>query len=122
MFLVGIIIFAENHILQVALLVYQRQRVDLVIPDDIVAVMQAGVGRCGNQLVQRGHELSHFQIGAHAGQAVVTGCHNAQQLAVGGAVSVMATVEWPVRVFRSNTSARVASGGRLESEVTKPFL
>ncbi len=87
MFLVGIIIFAENHILQVALLVYQRQRVDLVIPDDIVAVMQAGVGRCGNQLVQRGHELSHFQIGAHAGQAVVTGCHNAQQLAVGGAVS-----------------------------------
>ena len=29
---------------------------------------------------------------------------------------------WPVRVFRSSTSPRVASGGRLESEVTKPFL
>ena len=36
--------------------------------------------------------------------------------------SVMATVEWPVRCFRASTSARVFSGDRLESLVTKPFL
>ena len=53
--LVGVVVLAEHHILQVALGIHQRQGVDLVIPDDIVAVMQAGVGRCGNQLVQRGH-------------------------------------------------------------------
>ncbi len=40
--LVGVIVLAEHHILQVAFLIDERQGVDLVVPDDVVAVMQAG--------------------------------------------------------------------------------
>ena len=36
--------------------------------------------------------------------------------------AVMATVEWPLRAFRSSTSWRVAWGERLESLGTKPAL
>ena len=41
---------------------------------------------------------------------------------VGVASSVMATVEKPFFSFKANTSARVASGVRLEALMTKPAL
>jgi len=82
----GVVVLAEDHILQVALGVNQGQGVDLVVPDDVVAVMQAGGIGGRDQLVQRGHELGNFEVHRHAGEAVVAGSDNAQQLAVGGAV------------------------------------
>ena len=82
----GIIVLAEHHILQAAFLIHKRQRVDLVVPDDVVAVVEAGVGGSHNQLVQRGHELGNLEVGGHTGQAVVAGGNDAQQLAVGAAV------------------------------------
>ena len=84
--LVGVIVLAENHILQMAFHIDERQGVDLVVPDDVVAVMQAGGGGGRDQLVQRGHELGDLEVHRHAGQAVVAAGHDAQQLAVGGAV------------------------------------
>ena len=82
----AVVVLAEHHVLQTALLVDQGQGVDLVVPDDIVAVVQAGAGRGGHQLLDGGHELGDFQLAAHAGQAVIAGSHQAQQLAVGTAV------------------------------------
>ena len=85
-FLVGIVVLAEDHVLQMAFLIHQGQGVDLVVPDDIVAIMQAGGGRRGDQLVQRSHELGDLQVVGHAGETIIAGSHNTQQLAMGGAV------------------------------------
>ena len=84
--LVGVIVLTEDHILQVTFGVHQGQRVDLVVPDDVVAIMQAGGVGSGDQLVQRGHELGDLEVHRHAGQAVVAGGNDAQQLAVSRAV------------------------------------
>ena len=84
--LVGVIVLTEDHILQVTFGVHQGQRVDLVVPDDVVAIMQAGGVGSGDQLVQRGHEFGDLEVHRHAGQAVVAGGNDAQQLAVGRAV------------------------------------
>src|SRR5699024_7946573 len=74
------------HVLQAALVVDQGQGVDLVIPDDVVAVMQAGGGGGGDELVDGGHELGDVEVVRHAGEAVVARGDDAQQLAVGAAV------------------------------------
>ena len=48
--------------------------------------MQAGGGGGRDQLIQRSHELSDLEIHRHAGEAVVAGGDDAQQLAMGRAV------------------------------------
>ena len=75
------------HIHQIALGVHQRQGVDLVIPDDVVAVVQRGVLRSSDQLLDGGHERGDGGVIGGVVDAVITRSHNAQQLAVGGAVS-----------------------------------
>ena len=82
----GIVVLAEHHIFQVALSIHQRQRVDLVVPDDVVAIVQRGIFRSSDQLFKRGHEGGDRGIIRGVVDAVVTRCHNAQQLAIGSAV------------------------------------
>ena len=84
--LVGVVILAEDDILQVALGVHQRQGVDLVVPDDVVAVVQRGVLRSSDQLLDGGHEGGDGGVVGGVVDAVIAGSHDAQQLAVGGAV------------------------------------
>jgi len=84
--LVGVVVLAEDEILQVALGIHQRQRVDLVVPDDVVAVMQGGVFRGRDQLFDGGHEGGDGGVIGGVVDAVIAGGHDAQQLAVGGAV------------------------------------
>ena len=84
--LVGVVVLTEHHILQVALGIHQRQGVDLVIPDDVVAVVQGGVLRCSDQLFKRGHEGGDRGIIRGVVDAVVTRCNNAQQLAARSAI------------------------------------
>ena len=85
--LVGIVVLAEDDILQVALGIHQRQGVDLVVPDDVVAVVQGGVLRGSDQLLDGGHEGGNRSVIGGVVDAVIAGGHDAQQLAVGGAVS-----------------------------------
>ena len=84
--LMRIVVLAEDDILQVACGVHQRQGVDLVVPDDVVAVVQGGILRGGNQLLDGGHEGGNGGVIRGMVDAVVTGCHDAQQLAVGRTV------------------------------------
>ena len=84
--LVAVVVLAEYHINKVLLVVYQRQRVQLVVPDDVVCDLEAGICRSGDQLVKRSHELLNLNAALHAGNAVVAAGDNAEQLAVSGAV------------------------------------
>ena len=84
--LVGIVVLAEDDILQVALGIHQRQGVDLVVPDDVVAVVQGGVFRGSDQLLNGGHEGGDRSVIRGVVDAVIAGGHDAQQLAARGAV------------------------------------
>ena len=77
-----VVILAENHVSQVAIIVDKRQRVELVFPDDVVGQLERCVGRCGDQLLERSHDIGNLGVEAHASQTVVAIGHNAQQLAV----------------------------------------
>ena len=82
----GIVVLAEYHIHQIALGIHQRQGVDLVVPDDVVAVVQGGVLRGSNQLLDGGHEGGDRSVIGGVVDAVIAGGHDAQQLAARGAV------------------------------------
>ena len=84
--LVAVVVLTEYHINKVLLVVYQRQRVQLVVPDDVVCDLEAGICRSGDQLVKWSHELLNLNAALHAGNAVVAAGDNAEQLTVGGAV------------------------------------
>ena len=85
-FLVAVIVLAEHHVLKVSLFIDQRKGIDLVFPDDVVAVVKAGGGRCGDQLFKGRHELRDLQVLPHSGEPVVAGSDDAEKLSVGGAV------------------------------------
>ena len=84
--LVGIVVLAEDDILQVALGIHQRQGVDLVVPDDVVAVVQGGVLRGSDQLLNGGHKGGNAGVVRGVVDAVIAGGHDAQQFAARGAV------------------------------------
>ena len=84
--LVAVVVLAEYHVDEVLLVVYERQGVELVVPDDVVCGLEAGVRRGGDELVERGHEFLDLDVAAHTGNAVVAARDDAEQLAVRGAV------------------------------------
>ena len=84
--LVAVVVLAEYHVDEVLLVVYERQGVELVVPDDVVCGLEAGVRRGGDQLVERSHELLDLSLAAHAGYTVVAARYDAEQLAVCRAV------------------------------------
>ena len=83
---VGIVVLAEHHIGERVVVVHERQRIQLVIPDDIVSNLEGGVRRRHNQLLARGHELGNLLIAAHAGKAIIALGNHAKQLTVRRAV------------------------------------
>ncbi len=86
-FLVGVVVLAEYHVNEALILINDRQCIQLVIPNDVVCFLERGLLRRGNQLFKRSHELADTGRTIHAADAVVTAGDNAQQLAVGRAVS-----------------------------------
>ena len=84
--LVGVVVLAEYQIHQPALVVQDGQGVDLVVPDDVVGLLEGGGGRGGNQLLDGGHEVTHPLVSGHAADPIVPAGHNTHKAAVGGAV------------------------------------
>ena len=80
------VVLAEHHIDQVLAVVDQRERIELVLPDDVVGDLQRGIGRRRDELVKRRHEFGNGGIGAHAADAVIAAGDDAQQLAFCGTV------------------------------------
>ena len=56
----GIVVLAEDEVQQVVVLVHDGQGVELVVPDDVVGLFQGGGGGGGDELLARGHEVTHL--------------------------------------------------------------
>ena len=82
----GVIVLAEYHVNEVLVLVDNRQRIELVIPDDVVCFLEGSILRCSNQFLERSHKFFHAQGRFHTAYAVISAGYDAEQLAVRGAV------------------------------------
>ena len=80
--LVLVVVLAEHQVLKVVVFVDERQRVELVVPDDVVCKLERSVLRRHDELLARCHDLRHLCIERHAGQAVIALGHDSQQLAM----------------------------------------
>ena len=66
--------------------VHDGQAVQLVLPDNVVGLLQSGLLGGGDELGAGGHEVADLFRRLHPGNPVVPAGDNAQQLSVGGAV------------------------------------
>ena len=84
--LMGFIVLAENEVEKSAVFADNGERVELVIPDNVV---RFGKGRTlfgGDKLFKRRHKGADLFGLIHTADTVVTACYNADKLAVRGAV------------------------------------
>ncbi len=84
--LVALIVLAEHEVQKPPIDADDRQGVELVVPDDVVGLLEAGALGGGNKLLEGGHELGHRGGGIHAADPVVPAGDDAQQPALVGAV------------------------------------
>ena len=84
--LVALVVLAEDEVAQAAAIVDDGQGIELVLPDDVVGLLEGGALLGPDQLFKGGHEAGDLGVGLHAGHTVVTAGDNAHQLALGGAV------------------------------------
>ena len=77
-----VVVLAEHQVHEAIVVVHHGQGVQLVVPDDVVGNLEAGVGRSHDHLLARGHEVGHLRVHGHTGQTVVAIGDHAHQLAV----------------------------------------
>ena len=80
--LMRVVVLAEHQVHEAIVVVHHGQGVQLVVPDDVVGNLEAGVGRSHDHLLARGHEVGHLRVHGHTGQTVVAIGDHAHQLAV----------------------------------------
>ena len=84
--LVLLVVLAEDEVQQATVGADDGQGVELVVPDDVVGLLQAGALGGGDQLLPGGHKGGDAGGGVHAADAVVPAGDDAQQAALVGAV------------------------------------
>lgn len=85
--LVLIVVLAEDEADEPVVLVHDGERVELMVPDNIIGFLERGAVGCRDQLFAGGHEGFHAVVRAHAADAVIPARHDAEQLAVRRAVT-----------------------------------
>jgi len=80
---VGVVVLAEDDGHEVLVLVDDGQRVELVLPDDVVGNLERGAIGSRDELGERGHELLDLAVEVIAGETVVPGGDDATEPAVG---------------------------------------
>ena len=79
----AVVVLAENEVSHFAVLGDHGQGIELVIPDDVVALGQGRALIGVDQLIERGHEALDLLVLIHTADAVVTAGDDAEELAVG---------------------------------------
>ena len=80
--LVLLVVLAEYHVHKVVVVVNDGQRVQLVVPNNVVGFLQRGACGANDELFTGGHELRYGRVEIHAGKAIVAAGNNTQQLAL----------------------------------------
>ena len=86
-YLVGIelmlgVVLAENKIHELAVIVNDGQRIQLMVPNDVVCFLEGGIPGGGNKFGKRSHKLADLGAHIHAAYAVVAARHDAYKLTV----------------------------------------
>ncbi len=119
--LVGVIVLAENHIQQATFLVDQGQ--ELILLSQMISLQSCRLVVAGAVTSLSSRVMNSVTAGSIVmqGQAVVAAGHDAQQLAVGGAVVGDSDGGVTSAGLEVEHIAQGSLRGRL-SQVTKPFL
>ena len=80
--LVLLVVLAEYHVHKVVVVVNDGQRVQLVVPNNVVGFLQRGACGANDELFTGSHELGYGRIEIHAGKTIVAAGNDAQQLAL----------------------------------------
>ena len=82
----GVVVLAEHDTEQAIVLVNNRQCVELLVPNDVVRLLEGDVLVAHDELLARSHERSDLGRRIIAARTVVAAGHDAEQLAVRRAV------------------------------------
>ena len=86
-FLIIRIVFAEHHIAKTLIFIYEREHIELMIPNEIVRMCQRrGICIRPNEFFERRHKCSDFRIERHARYAIIAARHNSDKFPVGRTV------------------------------------
>ena len=80
------VVLAENEVAQAVVLIHNGQSVELVLPNDVVGLLERGGGGSSDELFSRRHKIAHLEVCAHAADAVVTARDDAEEFPVGHGV------------------------------------
>ena len=80
------VVLAENEVAQAVVLIHNGQGVELVLPNDVVGLLERGGGGSSDELFARRHKIAHLEVCAHAADAVVTARDDAEEFPVGHGV------------------------------------
>ena len=61
---------------KVAVFIYNRKRVDYVVPNDVVSFFKGGTVGCGDEFLKWSHKFAYFIINRHTAYSVITTCYN----------------------------------------------
>ena len=81
------VVLAEYKVFESLVFIHQWQRVELVLPDDVICFLQGGVSICHDEVFELGHKLADRSIQAHSADTVVTAGYDTDQFA--GSSSVL---------------------------------
>ncbi len=81
--LVRVVVLAKHEILKPPAVVENRQRVELVVPQDVVGRREGHALARDDQLVERRHKLRHLRVQRHAADPVVATRHQTDHFAFG---------------------------------------
>ena len=77
------IVFSENETNEAVILIYDRELVQLMVPDDVVGFFKSSSLTGNDELFERCHELGDLCLRIHTGNTVVTGGNDTEKLSVG---------------------------------------
>ena len=84
--LMALIVLAEDKTAQTPVLRENGERVELMLPDNVVGFFERRALTCPDEFFKRRHECGNRRVKIHTAHAVITAGNNTHELSVGGPV------------------------------------
>ena len=86
-FFMRYIVFTEHHVQQTAFIINDGQRIEFMIPDNIISLLQGRILFPYDHLLDRGHKIFHLRRQIHTADTIVTAGNDTFQTSVYGSVA-----------------------------------